>query len=766
MRPQDEILLALPRQPPPGRRFLLRRLAELPIAEDVRIVHHQVRGLDQTDHLVAALLAEDAVWRRRELERLRRSVGEESGQGGTWTAMSMPAIGKPNPENVQDASIAAGQALEALLDPLRELALRGEEEARWVARALGHIQSHKALGLLEDIAMEQGHIAPVVVAYASLGGEAAADRARLMTKAVEGTAVYPQLFEVFARIPTRETFQFLVDEARKGQPAVCAGVACALEGFRAFNPLPVIDALFRVPDPWVLINCVETLGRIGLPECLQRIARVFDTQQHPLIRIGCLQAISGSSGPMVEALAQKGLATNDPNVQAAAIEAMAAAGIPHQTYAGAVLTLLNSPHPKLSLNASLACVQIDPGRAGQRVSQMLGSGQPAQLLVAVQCLAYIESPSSVQALKQIIGACPPGPMRNQAVKSLGRLATRMPEAVPRLLEVLEMDDPGARELATWFLANAHPTARAQAGKGLTAALSEALETPLGVTIIEALGLLGPAGQLAVPDLHHALLIGPDQANAAARALATAFPRSREAADLRTHESAMVQGYGGLLEWLENGSGTYEIAQALTAPDPFINRIACGVVRTAGAAGAWTTETRRLMGLAKALGAAELDAKEAHGLGKLDQSVVIPRKKIGVGIVPKASPGRPAQVQVQFDASTPGFQQAGAGGDEEILSQSYYETTRQEAIRLLQTEPPPEPAAPAPMPASEPVREPPGPTVSASRPQPSGTRNPPAPRPPSEVQTESKAAAAVRGIGLVILCVAAIFLGRYLKTLLR
>ena len=36
MRPQDEILLALPRQPPPGRRFLLRRLAELPTAEDVQ----------------------------------------------------------------------------------------------------------------------------------------------------------------------------------------------------------------------------------------------------------------------------------------------------------------------------------------------------------------------------------------------------------------------------------------------------------------------------------------------------------------------------------------------------------------------------------------------------------------------------------------------------------------------------------------------------------------------------------------------------------
>ena len=36
----------------------------------------------------------------------------------------------------------------------------------------------------------------------------------------------------------------------------------------------------------------------------------------------------------------------------------------------------------------------------------------------------------------------------------------------------------------------------------------------------------------------------------------------------------------------------------------------------------------------------------------------------------------------------------------------------------------------------------------------------------EEKIASGAAAAVRGIGLVILCVAAIFLGRYLKTLLR
>ncbi len=683
MRPQDEILLTLPRQPPPGRRFLLRRLGNLPQAEDIRHFHDSVRKIADADpNDIAAALAEDEIWEKRELERLRRSVGEESGQGGTWTSFLMPAVSSERPDDIRDAGIAAGQALESILEPLSSGAARGPAEARWVAQALGRIQSHASIDLLMKIATDHGAIAPAVLGLASLGGDLAAEKAMLLTKAVEGTSVHPGLLRCFGKLPTAKSYAFLLKQLQRGNPEVSAGVAVALEGFDSFDPIDALKALSQSKDPWVLINTVETLGRIGSPEYLELIETIFETQAHPLIRVGCLQAVSGARGAATQRLASAGLKSQDANVQAAAVETLVTAGVPYDRYRDLVLGLLGNPHPKLALNASLACIAVEPKRAFQQISTLLSSGKPRDMLQAIQCLAYVEAKSSIEALRQIISRCPAGAMRIQAVRALGRLATRTPDAVKPLTKILELDDPESQEAAIWFLASSHPAGRVEASKAITDLLRLSGEKPIGPICIEALGLLGPAGQLSVPDLHHALLVGPKQANAAARALAISFPRSKEATDLRNSESSLLQGYGGIASWFESGEGLEMLFQALSQKDSYTFRIACGVARLAGAAGSWTAETRRLVGLAKALGAANIDAAEAKGLGRLNQSLSVPRKKIGLGIVPKANPSArnlaPEKIQV---SSVEDIQRVNseASSNEALLSQSYFETAIEDVV---------------------------------------------------------------------------------------
>lgn len=760
MRPQDEILVALPRQPPQGRRFLLRRLGDLPQAEDAPQVYAQVMALEAREATLSGALCEDRLWRRRELERLRRSVGEESGQGGTWTSFLQPVSASDRPHDVKDAGIAAGSALEAILEPLEAAVERGEREAVCVARALGQIQSRKSIELLEKIAYDHGAMVPVMAAFSTLGGELAAEKAIQLVRAVEGTALHPQLLEAFVGLPCPASFAFLREQLATGRPEVALSVAAALEGYQTYDTLPLLDALLATPDPWVLINTVETLGRIGRPEHLQRIAAVFDSQQHALIRVGCLQAISGSSGDTVFQLAEQGLASGDPNVQAAAIEAMVAAGVPYEKYRDRVIGLLNAPHPKLALNASLACVAMDPQRAVQRVTGMLGSGIPAQLLQSIHTMAYIEAASSIQALAHIVKMCPAGAMRQEAVKSLGRLATRSPEAVEHLVTVLELDDPEARETAAWFLSGAHPAGRVNAARALAEVVREDPAGDLAVVCLEALGLLGPAGQLSVPDLHHLLLTGPDQAAAAARSLAVSFPRSREAQDLLHHDSPMIQGFGGLMSWLERGAGLDLLYQALSQRAPSTFEAACEIARVAGAAGGWTAETRRLVGLAKALGAAAVDAREAAGLGRLDQSLSLPRKKIGLGIVPKGTARTRGMAPEALEVKAESVRKAESEGDGALLSHSFYETASQPNVTPS--------AGGGPLPTSrssteerssplQPAAPPSRPTEPSGRAPARGATQPPRPGP-------SRLGEAIRWAGLALLCVGAVFLGRFLKTL--
>jgi HEAT repeat protein len=725
--------------------FLLRRLSELPLTEDGRPFHLLVSGLQENHNSLPAALCEASLWQKLELSRLRASVGETSGEAGTWTRIIHGPSSLDRPEGIQDAGLAAGQKLSPILDALEKGASRGELEALWVTRALSCIQSRRSIEILEKIAFEQGTIVGVMAAYSQLGSELAVEKAIELVQAVEGTSVHPQLLAGFAGLPSRKSYQFLIDQLKGGPPAIAASVAAALEGYQAHSPLPVLDALLKIPDPWVMINVVETLGRIGGSEYQGRIEKIYGQQRHPLIRTSCLQAIAGSSGEIAFRLAHRGLRSSDPNVQAAAVETMVTTGVPSQHYKDQVLGMMSSPNAKLALNACLACMAIEPRRAVKHVTDTISERDPTKILQSIHCMAYIEAPVSFQALGRMIHMCPKGVMRQEAVKSLGRLAGRRAEAVEQLIGVLELNDPAAQELTTYFLAQVHPEAKESAAKALGGPIRESPDSLLALHCIEAMGRLGSAAQLYVPDLHRVLLRGPEQANAAAHALTVSFPRSREALGMDSSTMPLHRGYAGLRHWFEDSQGLEELEQALQQTSPFLFRNACNLARMAGASGSWTQDTRRLVGLAKALGAAALDTVEVDGLGRLDQSLAIPRKQIGLGIVPSNSPEASSMAIENFLAQKSSLAIPQQASEEALLAQSVYETTSVPKIDL----------------GSGKV-----PTSSIQEQHSSSRENipklpPPAP-PPTVV---SRKQVVLRWSGLGLLCLLAVFLGRYLKAFL-
>lgn len=758
MRPQDEILVTLPRQPAAGRRFLLRRLAHLPLMEDGPLLYDFLTGLAPHGDQGALLRAEEDVWERLELDRLRRSVGETSGMSGTWTTFLSAVSPSSMPEGVEDAHVQAGAELEALLDPLVLGLEANEASLRVGTRCLGRIHSERSLRLLLGIATERGAIAPAVSALTTLGTAKAAEIALDLVQAVEGTSIHPELIAHLGRTPTPSVMRYLGQVSSQPSSEILAGVASALEGFRDEEALPFLDRLLAVRDPWVLINTVETLGRMGSLECLKRLDRVFETQAHPLIRIGCLQAAAASQGPAVITIAEKGLATPDPNVQAAALEALVASGAPHQVYRDAVVRLLESPHPKLALNAALACVAVDPARAAQKVTDFLNSGDPVQLLRAIHCLAYIEAPNSIQALQHVLAQSPPGTLRIEATKAMGRLVGRVPGAAEPLLKLLPSLDLPTYRLALCFLTSAHPASRVKCAQTLTQMVRAEDDPKASVPLIEALGALGPAGQLSVPDLHHLLLSSPQQAVAAAKALAISFPRSKEAQDLSGHSSPLIQGFGGLAAWLDQGRGIQLLVQTLKDPDPSSFQSASEVVRLAAAAGAWTAKTRRLVGLAKSLGAAKHEVKEAVGLGLLDQSLTLPRKRIGLGISPKVGSGLhqiprdSLRIQTEQRLSEPHSENH---VDEAVLAQNYYESGVNDVSRPPDSPPRAEASPPASAAKAPPTAAP------ASARAPEDAPRAPAPGTPRK-RPGSLLGTLIRGLGILVLCGLAVALGTYLR----
>lgn len=601
MRQLDEILWSYRHQDAQARGYLLRRLERQPVTVDGAEAATFLQEAEGSDVGDAARLAEDAFYSRLQEDRYRRCGGQGPLEAGDWTRFLGQAE-DPTASTMDAADLerAANVGLAQLVPALAEQVKEGGARARAGLKALGRIRVPATLNAIQA-ASGPGAMAPVCLAAYASYGPGAAPRALDLLKKKAGLPGFESLVLALRGCPTPETFAYLRELLSKGAKYhLC--VAAALDGFEDFDVGPLLDEVMTSgSDAWATIHAVETLGRVGGKGVVRKIAAAFRQIEHPIARVVCLQAIANAGLRDGGEVALEALGTKNPIVQAAGVEALIKLPVPTDQYASRVLALLDSAHPKLAMNVALACTLLEPRKGARRVKDLLGSGNPQDILQGVHCLAYMNYPQSAGILATIVHKAPVGPIRVQAVRALGRRAAKDPQSALYLAKLLETTDAQVRRTAAWFLAGAHEAAR----KGVAGVLAKALQAggddaETSAAFSTALALLGPDGKVGVPALEARLERGGDDSTAAAWALAVAFPEADTAAGLSRSRDPVLRAYGALRKWVLGEKALDELAGTLNASDEQAFLKVAEVARQVVELPAFAFSTRRLEGLADQL----------------------------------------------------------------------------------------------------------------------------------------------------------------------
>lgn len=601
MRQVDEILGSYPTQSPAARRYLLRRLERLPITLDAAGPLGLLTATEEDEVADFGRLAEDAYWGRYEEERIRRAGGDASQEAGEWTRF-MGTADAPRSEDLGDQyERAAAYHLANLVAPVAKQVGEGGGRARLGLKVLSRIRTPASLDAIH-MAAAAGPVAPMALAALShFGGDAAGDRALKLLKGKAGTPVLGAMLPALRGLPSKEAFA-LLGATLEATPKLAGPVAAALEGFAAYDYQPLLDKVIASGDPWAAVQAIETMGRIGGKAITGRLGGLFERVENPLARIVCLQALSETGATEAGAVAIRALGTQNPVVQAAAVEALVRLPVPTAEYAEKIYALLETPHPKLAMNVSLACVHLDPGRAVKRIREILASGSPGLLLQGIQCLAYLDFPASAAILGQVVKKAPAGPLRLQAIRALGRRAADDPQhAAPALFGFLGHDDSAVRQASAWFAAGCHPAARKAAVARLAAQLQGESDGPTAAVLAEALGLAGPDALEAAPTLEHRLgAPEPAVAAAAAWTLAALGGPPSETPGFNRHPAAAVRARALLGRWLSRGEGLDDLVPMLSSRDESEFLAAGAVAREVAESAVYVGEAKRAQGLAARL----------------------------------------------------------------------------------------------------------------------------------------------------------------------
>lgn len=598
MRHIDEIMSIFPTQVAMGKRYLLRRLERLPITADSSVPMEMVQRAEQSEVSDFARLAEDRYYSRLAKDRLLRASGNRTKESGDWSRFFGQRTGGKAEQQAEDLERAAAQALAPLVPALESAVERSGDVAQRAVKALSRIRIPASLATIQRASRSDLLLHDCMAAYASFGGRAASERALELAHTWKGTPWFPGLVYALRGLPGDEVLTLL--DGLAGDEALQAPVATALEGFSQYSVDAVLEKLLVSEDPWTLLHVVETMGRLGGNERAERIGQIFARVDHPLVKVACLQAVAATGSPKGGDVAQAGLAAEHPMVKAAAIEALISLPVPKGSFRDKVLVLLDSEHPRLAMNAALACVVLDSKRAAQRIHKLLKQGSAGHLMQGIHCLAYMEHPSTAPILATLVQRCPPGPLRLQAVRALGRHAEDNPNAASHLAGLLRSDDPEVRRATAYFMAGCENFAREAAVEALTAALHAEKDPGVEAAILEALALAGPLGQAAAPLMVACLEGAPEVRRAAAWALATACPERGEADSLDSSPLPGVRAWGCLRRWIRDGSGLDDLVDLLGEANAEDLVASLEVARLAAEVTTFASEPDNLSGLAAAL----------------------------------------------------------------------------------------------------------------------------------------------------------------------
>lgn len=779
-------------------------LERQPVTVDGSVPANMLRAAERSDLGAQARLSEDFYFARREDDRLRRAGGDPLTEAGGWTRFMGQGGVQEEKEAPEELERAGATVLSVLVPALAAQVSYGGARAAAALRVLSRIRIPRSLDQIAEAGKDAG-LAPFAMASLStFGGAEAAKVAMDILRQHQSHAVLPTLLPAMRGVPTPETLAALDQLASKDATQI--GVAAALEGFGSQEYKPVLGKVLNTQDPWVLIHAIETMGRIGDAELASHIGNIYERVEYPQVRVACLQAIAESRARAGAGVAMAALSSGEPLVKAAAVETVVALPIPRKDYRDRVLALIDDPHPRVAMNAALACVVLDARRAVKRVRELIGSGAAAHLIQGIHCLSYMEDRSAAGILHAIVGQAPAGPVRIQAVRALGRRASRDPQAAGALARVLGNPDPSARVTAAWFMAGSHPAARGHAAGVLTQSLAKESDAGVKAVCAEALGMCGPAATESAEILGRCLAAGGPLARSSAWALATAFPNSVAASVLEGTRAVGLQSRGLLRAWYLGKADLLPLAELLGSADAAELGDAIEIARVV----ALTSELvgrgpSRLAALEASLGSVVRSAAsgqpiQVEGAPAIEAMAdLLGQDRESVAPAPQNLGGAP-EIQPQMmstggeglpseDEAVSALAKVGASSEEAeeaIEKATYYQPgDAQEAdadapemaspaalgvADAVEEEPPP-PRSPPPASTAPPRRaEPPPPTMPPKSQVPAGAPPLPGAPPPATVKAQVGGARQgfvswiLQGVQLVVFFGAAIWLGQFLRRL--
>lgn len=598
MRRVDEILSAYENQTLAGRTYLLRGLERQPITIDSVAPLALLRKAERGEEADLARLAEEHFTARVERDQVLRASGNATAEAGEWSQFFQP--GKDLDPGARDRALeaAAAPALAPLVPALARCVERAGPNAPLALKTLARIRIPASLEVLE-VASDSSVLLPVAVGALSIfGGAQAAEVALRIARAWEGTPLLAGLLYSFRNLSTPEVHAYLAD--RIDDPDLQVPIAVALEGSKPQQALPLLDHIVDPENPWTTLHVVETLGRLGSQEAIEQLGDVFFRVDHPLVKVACLQSAAAAKSKQGAEIAGMALRHKHPLVRAAAIETLVAVRAPRDSYKDLVLTLIDSKHPRLAMNAALACLMLEPRKAVQRINDLLRSGKATDMLQGTHCLAYMETPGSAPLLRALIDRSPPGTLRLEAVRALGRRARDNVGAGQTLNELLGHEDLQVRRTAAWFIASSVTASRGKGCEALARAIHAEADPRTAATMIRALALAGPHASDHVAAIRSRLGEAPPVGRAAAWALATGFPEAVEAQEMDELPSLGIRSWSCLRRWYTCGEGLDTLAKLIDDGDPTEEAEALRVARLAAGAATYVGQPENLQGLAAAL----------------------------------------------------------------------------------------------------------------------------------------------------------------------
>jgi HEAT repeat protein len=444
----------------------------------------------------ARLLAEVGL-RQRSL-RLRLTTRDEARKlGGLWTG-----IAESRERLVWTLSRSATGALARAAG-----AMLGRTPVKIARDATDH---HRALALsvlgnfgvdlaFESLADElmKGPMAPAAAIGLSQIDAAAAQEAIL--PAVQGRglrAAAPFLGIALAQLASERTLPLLVRMVRAKEPEVREQAAWALGSFREVDVAPVLDALTGETDPFVRLNLIRSLGRLGVPGGRDTLRRFYFPNDPEIIRIAIVRAAGSSTAVEMLPFLERTLSTGNADELAESLQALVCLGVPGTGYLPAARQAVKASHARAALVGLLALSVWAPDEAFTRIVQIFAGPAGPQWFLATYVLRYLKTPQTVPLLVRLCKGVRGNELEEFAVSALCRHLDE-PEAIRTLVELTgSSPSPAVTRRMMHDLARHLPEShRTQVAAEIRKLVERGLGSAIAPSVLLALGSLGGPGDV-------------------------------------------------------------------------------------------------------------------------------------------------------------------------------------------------------------------------------------------------------------------------------